>query len=78
MNMACFVLAICFWVLAAIALVLFGAWVYCEVQYYHWNKTDREAEHLAEDLTKQVVDNSAKMLEYLEQRIEEKFEEMQE
>ena len=77
MNTACFVLAICFWVLAALALVLFAAWVYVEVQYYHWNKTDREAEHLAEDLTRQVVENSANMLEHLERQIEEKFEELQ-
>lgn len=61
MNMPCFVLAICFWVLAAIALVLFAAWVYVEVQYYHWNKTDRENEHMMQHLVKQI---------------EEKFEEL--
>lgn len=62
MNMPCFVLAICFWVLAAIALVLFAAWVYVEVQYYHWNKIDRENEQ---------------MVKYLVKQIEEKFEELQ-
>lgn len=62
MNMPCFVLAICFWVLAAIALVLFAAWVYVEVQYYHWNKIDRENEQ---------------MVQYLVKQIEEKFEELQ-
>ena len=62
MNMPCFVLAICFWVLAAIAIVLFAAWVYVEVQYYHWNKTDRENEQ---------------MVQYLVKQIEEKFEELQ-
>ena len=62
MNMPCFVLAVCFWVLAAIALVLFAAWVYVEVQYYHWNKIDRENEQ---------------MVQYLIKQIEEKFEELQ-
>lgn len=62
MNMPCFVLAICFWVLAAIATVLFAAWVYVEVQYYHWNKIDRENE---------------RMVRYLVKQIEEKFEELQ-
>lgn len=62
MNMPCFVLAICFWVLAAIAIILFAAWVYVEVQYYHWNKIDRENEQ---------------MVQYLMKQIEEKFEELQ-
>lgn len=62
MNMPCFVLAVCFWVLAAIAIVLFAAWVYVEVQYYHWNKIDRENEQ---------------MVQYLMKQIEEKFEELQ-
>lgn len=62
MNMPCFVLAVCFWVLAAIAIVLFAAWVYVEVQYYHWNKIDRENEQ---------------MVQYLVKQIEEKFEELQ-
>lgn len=62
MNLPCFVLAICFWVLAAIALVLFAAWVYVEMQYYHWNKIDRENEQT---------------VQYLVKQIEEKFEELQ-
>lgn len=61
MNMPCFVLAVCFWVLGAIAIVLFAAWVYVEVQYYHWNKIDRENEQ---------------MVQYLVKQIEEKFEEL--
>lgn len=61
MNMPYFVLAVCFWVLAAIAIVLFAAWVYVEVQYYHWNKIDRENEQ---------------MVQYLMKQIEEKFEEI--
>lgn len=61
MNMPCFVLAVCFWVLGAIAIVLFAAWVYVEVQYYHWNKIDRENEQ---------------MVQYLVKQVEEKFEEL--
>lgn len=54
MNMPCFVLAVCFWVIGAIAIVLFAAWVYVEVQYYHWNKTDRENEQMMQNLVKQI------------------------
>lgn len=45
--MACYVLAVCFWVLAAIATVLLGAFVYVQVQYYHWDKKEREAKKMA-------------------------------
>lgn len=47
MTMACYVLAVCFWVLAAMATVLLGAFVYVQVQYYHWDKEEREASKLA-------------------------------
>lgn len=47
MTMACYVLAVCFWVLAAITTVLLGAFVYVQVQYYHWDKEEREANKLA-------------------------------
>lgn len=47
MTMACYVLAVCFWVLAAMATVLLGAFVYVQVQYYHWDKEEREASNLA-------------------------------
>ena len=47
MTIACYVLAVCFWVLAAIAIVLLGAFVYVQVQYYHWDKEEREANKLA-------------------------------
>ena len=47
MTMACYVLAVCFWVLAAMATVLLGAFVYVQVQYYHWDKEERKASKLA-------------------------------
>ena len=47
MTMACYVLAVCFWVLAAMATILLGAFVYVQVQYYHWDKEEREANKLA-------------------------------
>ena len=56
MTIACYVLAVCFWVLAAISTVLLGAFVYVQVQYYHWDKEEHEtiamAVRIAEELSK--------------------------
>lgn len=54
MTLACYVLAICFWVLAAIATILLGAFVYVQVQYYHWDKEEREASELATMIAKEL------------------------
>lgn len=74
MTIASYILACAFWLLAALALVLLAAFVYCEVQYYHWNKQDRETNKLSEELTEQIAEQTKKMLEYLENKIEEKIE----
>lgn len=37
----CIIIGIMFWVLAALCVVAFMAWVYCYVQYYKWDKEDR-------------------------------------
>lgn len=50
------VLAIGFWAIAAVALVLFAAWVYVEVQYYHWNKQERESEQLVKKLSERIAE----------------------
>lgn len=50
------ILAIGFWVLAAIAIVLFAAWVYVEVQYYHWNKQERESDQLVKELSERIAE----------------------
>ena len=62
MTIAGYILACLFWFLAAFALVLLAAFVYVEVQYYHWNKQDRENQELVKILIEQI---------------EEKFEELQ-
>lgn len=50
------ILAIGFWAIAAIALVLFAAWVYVEVQYYHWNKQERERDQLVKELSERIAE----------------------
>lgn len=50
------VLAIGFWAIAAVALVLFAAWVYVEVQYYHWNKQERESDQLVKELSERIAE----------------------
>lgn len=47
MTIACYVLAVCFWVLAALCFVSLSAFVYVQVQYYRWDKEEREASKLA-------------------------------
>lgn len=47
MTIACYVLAVCFWVLAALCFVSLSAFVYVQVQYYRWDKEEREAVKLA-------------------------------
>ena len=50
------VLAIGFWALAAVALVVLCAFVYVEVQYYHWNKQERESEQLVKELSERIAE----------------------
>lgn len=50
----CMIMAIMFWVLSALGIVSLMAWVYCQVQYYKWDKEDRIKEELAEKISKQV------------------------
>ena len=38
----CIIAGIAFWLLAALAVVAGIIWVYCCVQYYRWDKQDRE------------------------------------
>ena len=50
------VLAIGFWAIAAVALVVLCAFVYVEVQYYHWNKQERESEQLVKELSERIAE----------------------
>ena len=47
MTIACYTLAVCFWVLAALCFVSLSAFVYVQVQYYRWDKEEREARKMA-------------------------------
>ena len=38
----CIIAGIAFWVLFALAVVTAIVWVFCYVQYYRWDKQDRE------------------------------------
>lgn len=46
----CMIMAIAFWVLAALAVVTLMAYVYTQVQYYHWDKQVREQKSLVENI----------------------------
>ncbi len=50
------ILAIGFWAIAAVALVVLCAFVYVEVQYYHWNKQERESEQLVKELSERIAE----------------------
>lgn len=50
------VLAIGFWAIAAVALVVLCAFVYVEVQYYHWNKQERDSEQLVKELSERIAE----------------------
>ena len=47
MTIASYILAVCFWVLAALCFICLAAFVYVQVQYYKWDKEEREARKLA-------------------------------
>lgn len=50
------VLAIGFWAIAAVALVVLCAFVYVEIQYYHWNKQERESDQLVKELSERIAE----------------------
>lgn len=53
----CMIMAIMFWTLSTLGIVTLMAWVYCQVQYYKWDKEDRIKNELAEKISKQVGGN---------------------
>ena len=50
----CMIMAIMFWTLSALGIVTLMVWVYCQVQYYKWDKEDRIKEELAKKISEQV------------------------
>ena len=56
MTLASYILACAFWLLAALGIVTLMAFVYVEVQYYHWNKEEREQDQLVKELSKRIAE----------------------
>lgn len=50
------ILGIGFWAIAAVAIVALCSFVYVEVQYYQWNKQEREHGQLVEELSKRIAE----------------------
>ena len=63
MTIASYILAIAFWILAALAFVFLAAFVYVEVQYYHWNKQDRENQQLVSNIMEQIEERLQELQE---------------
>lgn len=49
------ILAIGFWTIAALAIVTLMAYVYVQIQYYRWDKTDREFAELESKLVEKIT-----------------------
>jgi hypothetical protein len=50
-----------FWVLAACAVVTGMVWVFCYVQYYRWDKQDRERNtfiHAVQETVKEAIEQA--------------------
>lgn len=56
MTLASYILACAFWLLAALGIVTLMAFVYVEVQYYHWNKQERESKQLVKELSERIAE----------------------
>ena len=51
-----FILAVMFWALCAVAVVGMLAYIYCQVQYYKWDKEDRMQNNLVNKISEKIVD----------------------
>lgn len=49
------ILGIGFWTIAALAIVTLMAYVYVQIQYYRWDKTDREFAKLESKLVEKIA-----------------------
>ena len=56
------VLTIGFWVLAACAVVTLMMWIFTQIQYYKWDKEDRQIEKMNQ-LIEQVVKTNSENIE---------------
>ena len=77
----CMILAIGFWVLAALGIVCLMAWTYVQVQYYKWSKDDRDRELFKASLKDAIKDGFTEFMKAFkeydpETAIEEQYEDL--
>ena len=60
------ILGIGFWVIAALAIVTLMAYVYVVVQYYHWDKQDRERNSIVQEISDRVTEKMKEVKENAE------------
>ena len=50
------ILGIGFWLIAALSIITLMAYVYVVVQYYHWDKQDRERNNIVQEISDKVAE----------------------
>lgn len=55
-EVAWIIIAIFFWVLCAAAIVIGMAWAFCYVNYYRWDKEDRNKSDIVKQIQEEVLD----------------------
>ena len=61
MTLASYILACCFWILAALALVTLMVFVFVEYQYYKWNLEERNTDKRNDSIAKLAEEIKKKM-----------------
>lgn len=74
-NTFCMILGIMFWVLTALGIVSLMAWVYCQIQYYKWDKEDRMKESIIDLIKEAIKDVHEAYKNYDPNAIDEQYEE---
>lgn len=54
MYIAWIIVAIFFWVLCAIGIIMGMAYIFIQIQYYHWDKEERNKNAIVKELTEKV------------------------
>ena len=49
-----YIMDVCWWVLVAIAIVFFVAYIYTQIQYYKWDRDDRRNRDLVAQISQKV------------------------
>lgn len=50
------IIAVFFWVLCAVAVVVGLAWIFCYVNYYRWDKEDRSKQDIIKQIQEEVLE----------------------